>query len=86
MLRVEVSNFLEDRFGKDDALPRFVELNEPEIDLILLLSFQVFDSEALKKLLESPDHVPKEADPNHLDEHLETVLDLGETGDVAVAN
>jgi hypothetical protein len=51
-----------------------------------LLSVLVIDSEALDERLECTDHITKEDDADHFDNHLEEVLDLSISSYIAVSH
>jgi len=64
------------RSGKNKAFPGFIESYQPEIYELLLFFLLVHLLETLDKCLKSADHVSKESDSNHLDQHLVQVFIL----------
>ena len=72
--------------GEKNTLSRLIELNKPQIDELLLLSVLIIDSESLDERLECTDHITKEDDADHFNDHLEEVLDLCISSYIAVSD
>lgn len=67
-------------------LHQLVNLHEPVVEFLLLLRYKIRRAETQQQLLKRANHIPKEANADHLDYELKQVLFDGVAGDITVSD